>query len=67
MKYPFQFLSLTIAMLTFQSIAFGAKPWIIDPHTHFKSATQIEYERERVQRVPEDSLGRVVTPEDYAT
>ena len=33
MKYTFQFLSLTIALLAFQSVAFGAKPWIIDPHT----------------------------------
>jgi L-fuconolactonase len=65
MKYTFQFLSLTIALVTFQSVAFAAKPWIIDPHTHFKGATQIEYERERVERVPQDSLGRVVTAEDY--
>jgi len=65
MKYTFQFLSLTIALLAFQSVAFCAKPWIIDPHTHFKGATQIEYEGERVERVPQDSLGRVVTAEDY--
>ena len=65
MKYTFHFLSLTIALLAYHSVAFGAKPWIIDPHTHFKGATQIEYERERVQRVPQDSLGRVVTAEDY--
>ena len=58
-------MTLTVALLTFQSIAYGAKPWIIDPHTHFKGASQIEYERERIKRVPQDSLGHVVTAEDY--
>ena len=54
-----------MALLAIQSIAYAAKPWIIDPHTHFKGPTQIEYERQHVQRVPQDSLGQVVTAENY--
>lgn len=54
-----------MALLAIQSIAYAAKPWIIDPHTHFKGSTQIEYERQHVQRVPQDSLGQVVTAENY--
>lgn len=54
-----------MALLAIQSIVYAAKPWIIDPHTHFKGSTQIEFERQHVQRVPQDSLGQVVTAEDY--
>ncbi len=65
MKNKFPLLTVAIAFLASYSVARAGKPWIIDPHTHFKGVTQIEHERQHIQRVPEDSLGRVVTAEDY--
>ncbi|MFT7642326.1 MAG: L-fuconolactonase [Pirellulaceae bacterium] len=44
-------------------VAKGA--WIIDPHTHFKGAEQIEVEAKTNKRRAEDTLGQVVTPEEY--
>ena len=41
------------------------KPWIIDPHTHFKGKDQIAYESKLQKRDPRNSLGKVVVPEDY--
>lgn len=43
----------------------AAEPWIIDPHTHFKGEAQIAHENKSIKRNPKDSLGQVVTPEDY--
>lgn len=44
---------------------FAEKPWIIDPHTHFKGAEQIAHESKTTKRDPKDTLGQVVRPEDY--
>jgi len=41
------------------------KPWIIDPHTHFKGEAQIAYEATKTQWHPMNSLGKVIEPEDY--
>ncbi|MCC9643079.1 amidohydrolase family protein [Rhodopirellula sp. JC740] len=41
------------------------KRWIIDPHTHFKGAEQIEWEARTTKRHPKNTLGHVITPEDY--
>lgn len=55
-----------LASLTLpSSIAKGEKPWIIDPHTHFKGAAQIKLEAKTNKRRPEDTLGQVVTPKNY--
>lgn len=40
-------------------------PWIIDTHTHFKGTAQVELEAKKTQWRPENTLGRVVRPEDY--
>lgn len=45
--------------------ALAEKPWIIDPHTHFKGEAQIEHESKKTKRHPKDTLGMVVKPEDY--
>jgi L-fuconolactonase len=41
------------------------KPWIIDTHTHFKGPEQVRVEGLVTPRVPRDTLGQVVVPEDY--
>ncbi|MGB7344170.1 MAG: sulfatase-like hydrolase/transferase [Pirellulaceae bacterium] len=41
------------------------KPWIIDTHTHFKSAAQIKLESKTSNWEPKNTLGHVVLPEDY--
>ena len=41
------------------------KPWIIDPHTHFKGAEQITLEAKVKKLDPRNSLGQVVEPKDY--
>lgn len=41
------------------------KPWIIDPHTHFKGEAQVAFEATKTQWHPNNSLGKVIVPEDY--
>jgi len=41
------------------------KPWIIDPHTHFKGPDQIAWEAKATKWHPKNTLGQVVTPKDY--
>ncbi|MEM6364328.1 MAG: hypothetical protein AAF745_07875, partial [Planctomycetota bacterium] len=41
------------------------KRWIIDPHTHFKGPKQIAVESRKTDYDPRNTLGHVVTPEDY--
>ena len=41
------------------------EPWIIDPHTHFKSDAQVAHESKTNKRHPKDTLGMAMTPEDY--
>lgn len=41
------------------------RPWIIDPHTHFKGREQVAEERKIRTYHQENTLGHVVTPEDY--
>ncbi|MEM9645359.1 MAG: amidohydrolase family protein, partial [Planctomycetota bacterium] len=41
------------------------KLWIIDPHTHFKGPEQIAEESKTTKYHPDNTLGHVVTPEDY--
>jgi predicted TIM-barrel fold metal-dependent hydrolase len=41
------------------------RPWIIDPHTHFKGREQIALEGQVTKRNPKDTLGHVVLPSDY--
>lgn len=43
----------------------ASRPWIIDTHTHFKGAEQVAIESRNRKRHPKDTLGHVVTPEDY--
>ena len=47
------------------SPATAEKPWIIDPHTHFKGEAQIALQAKGQKRHPKDTLGQVVVPEDY--
>jgi predicted TIM-barrel fold metal-dependent hydrolase len=56
---------LSFVFLLGSPSAFSEKPWIIDPHTHFKGAEQIELENRTVERDPRNTLGHVVVPEDY--
>ena len=46
-------------------VVLAKKPWIIDPHTHFKGEEQIAYEATTKEWHPDNSLGKVVKPEDY--
>ncbi len=57
--------STAIFLLGGAWIAQADEPWIIDPHTHFKGAEQIAFESAAITRDPRDSLGHVVTPDDY--
>lgn len=41
------------------------RPWIIDTHTHFKGATQVELESQTTKWDANNTLGQVVLPEDY--
>ncbi|MEM7146205.1 MAG: amidohydrolase family protein [Verrucomicrobiota bacterium] len=61
------FHSLVVAFLLTLTVAgtHAADPWIIDPHTHFKGEAQIAAENKGTTRNPKDSLGQLVTPEDY--
>ncbi len=45
--------------------SFAKRPWIIDPHTHFKGEQQVAYEATKTQWHPQNSLGKVIKPEDY--
>ncbi len=51
--------------IAFLMPAYAEEPWIIDPHTHFKGEEQIALESKSVKRNPNDTLGKVVKPEDY--
>lgn len=57
----------TIAMTAvgFAYVAKAAEPWIIDTHTHFKGPDQVALEAKTTKRHPQDTLGKVITPEDY--
>lgn len=46
-------------------IAAAEGPRIIDPHTHFKGPAQVAFESKATKRDPKDTLGQVLTPEDY--
>ena len=67
MKFRFilSFLISGICLKLAVSTIHAEKPWIIDPHTHFKGKEQIEIERKLVERDTRDSLGQVIIPEDY--
>ncbi|MEM7383412.1 MAG: amidohydrolase family protein [Verrucomicrobiota bacterium] len=54
---------LVLLVAPFASMA--EKPWIIDPHTHFKGEAQIAHESKTNKRDPRNTLGMVVEPEDY--
>ncbi|MBA63791.1 MAG: hypothetical protein CMJ76_15665 [Planctomycetaceae bacterium] len=55
----------TIMIVLVSNFAFAKKPWIIDPHTHFKGEEQIAYEATVKEWHPDNSLGKVIKPEDY--
>lgn len=57
-------LAVSVCLLSVLPVR-GEKPWIIDPHTHFKGEQQIAYEKKHVTREPQNTLGHVVVPEDY--
>lgn len=63
MRFPEYCFALALLVAPF---AAGAeKPWIIDPHTHFKGEAQIAHESQTKKRHAKDTLGMVVKPEDY--
>ena len=61
-RTPFIFV---LSLLVVQATTWAEKPWIIDPHTHFKGEAQIAYESKGKKRHPKDTLGMVVKPADY--
>ncbi|MEL7337393.1 MAG: hypothetical protein AAFN70_14460 [Planctomycetota bacterium] len=56
---------LLACSITPDRILRAQKPWIIDTHTHFKGAAQIAYEKTIRNYDPKNTLGYVVTPQDY--
>ena len=54
-----------LSLVWISSAVLAEKPWIIDPHTHFKGKAQIAYEATIRERNPKDTLGHVVLPENY--
>ena len=56
---------VALVLLTTPLSSRAEKPWIIDPHTHFKGEAQIAYESKAKKRHPKDTLGMVVKPADY--
>ena len=59
------FFPAVFLLLACSSAGLAEEPWIIDPHTHFKGAKQVAVEGKLQARDARDSLGHVVTPEDY--
>ena len=49
-----------------QLSAVAEEPWIIDTHTHFKGKVQVAYEKNVRNFEPQNTLGHVVVPSDYA-
>lgn len=64
MRMP-RFVPWAMVIVFASNIVFAKKPWIIDPHTHFKGEQQIAYEATIKEWHPDNSLGKVVKPEDY--
>ena len=60
-----KFILRTMLFLLASDVVLAEKPWIIDPHTHFKGEEQIAYEATIKEWHPDNSLGKVVKPEDY--
>ena len=60
-----KFILCTMLFLLASEVVLAKKPWIIDPHTHFKGEEQIAYEATTKEWHPDNSLGKVVKPEDY--
>ena len=60
-----KFILCTMLFLLGSDVVLAEKPWIIDPHTHFKGEEQIAYEATIKEWHPDNSLGKVVKPEDY--
>jgi L-fuconolactonase len=58
-------LSIFSLLCLMNTTSLAKEPWIIDPHTHFKGKDQIAYEATKIKRVKQDTLGKVVKPEDY--
>ena len=54
-----------LGILILTDASYAGKPWIIDPHTHFKGQQQISYESTKTEWHPQNSLGKVIKPEDY--
>jgi L-fuconolactonase len=66
MKYEFVIsLFLLIAYGFLCHPAAAVEPWIIDTHTHFKGKEQVDLEAKTTDRNPKDTLGHVITPDDY--
>lgn len=57
---------LCICLFVVPSSAIADQPWIIDTHTHFKGEAQVAYEKRIRNFEPENTLGHVVVPSDYA-
>lgn len=64
-KSQFHLLAIFLLVTISSPFALAEKPWIIDPHTHFKGKEQIAHESKIKKRDPKDTLGQVVRPEDY--
>ncbi len=62
MKSP---MVVVIALLVLSDPLLAKKPWIIDPHTHFKGEAQVADEATRNQWHAQNSLGKVIKPADY--
>ena len=65
MRITSYFVLWTMLFVFASDVAFAQKPWIIDPHTHFKGEEQIAYEALTKEWHPDNSLGKVIKPEDY--
>ena len=57
--------ALTFWLVCCTVFARADEPWIIDPHTHFKGAEQVERELGKQNPHPKNTLAQVVVPEDY--
>lgn len=57
--------ALTAWLVCCTAFAHADMPWIIDPHTHFKGAEQVERERGNQNPHRKNTLAQVVVPEDY--
>ena len=56
---------ITILFLVCTQVGRAEEAFFIDPDTHFKGSELIEEERGKKEFHPKNTLGMVVTPEDY--